>query len=113
MAQGEMETKAALSAVAAEPVPSGQYSKVTAPEPSAGALPVPESRADSAEPQPAEPQPGDLRLVIEQDEESGAFIYKTVDRRTGETLQVLPREDVLKLKHAANYDPGDVYDGLT
>lgn len=103
-----METQAALSAVAAEPAPLGQYSKVTAPEPSAGAVVVSESRADSAE-----PQPGDLRLVIEQDEESGAFIYKTVDRRTGETLQVLPREDVLKLKHAANYGPGGVYDGLT
>lgn len=103
-----METKAAQSAVAADPAPVGQYSKVTAPEPSVGAVVVSESLADSAE-----PQPGDLRLVIEQDEDSGTFIYKTVDRRTGETLQVLPREDVLKLKHAADYDPGAVYDGLT
>lgn len=103
-----METKAALSAVAADSAPSGQYPKFTAPEPSAGVVGVSEARADSAE-----PQPGDLRLVIEQDEGSGAFIYKTVDRRTGETLQILPREDVLKLKHAAGYDPGAVYDGLT
>jgi flagellar protein FlaG len=103
-----METKAALSAVQADPAPSGQYPKYSAPEPSAGAVGVPESRSDSAE-----PQPGDLRLVIEQNEETGAFIYKTVDRRTGETLQILPREEVLKLKHATAYDPGAVYDGLT
>jgi flagellar protein FlaG len=103
-----METKAALSAVAADSAPTGQYSKFNAPEPSAGVVAVSEPRADSVE-----PQPGDLRLVIEQDEDSGAFIYKTVDRRTGETLQILPREDVLKLKHAATYDPGSVYDGLT
>ncbi len=103
-----MEPKATLSAVAADPALTGQYSKVTAPEPSAGAVVVSESRADSVE-----PQPGDLRLVIEQDEDSGVFIYKTVDRRTGETLQIVPREDVLKLKHAATYDPGSVYDGLT
>jgi flagellar protein FlaG len=103
-----MEPKATLSAVAADPALAGQYPKVTAPESSAGAVVVSESRADSVE-----PQPGDLRLVIEQDEDSGVFIYKTVDRRTGETLQIVPREDVLKLKHAATYDPGSVYDGLT
>ena len=107
-AQGEMETKAALSAVPADPTPSGQYPKYSAPEPSAGAVGVSESRSDSAD-----PQPGDLRLVIEQDEDTGSFIYKTVDRRTGETLQILPREEVLKLKHATAYDPGAVYDGLT
>jgi len=103
-----METKAALSALVADQAPSGQYPKLTAPEASAGAVGVSETRSESSE-----PQPGDLRLVIEQDESSGAFIYKTVDRRTGETLQSLPREDVLKLRHAATYDPGAIYDGLT
>lgn len=103
-----METKAALSAPVADTAFTGQYSKSVAPEPSAGAVGVSEPPAASAE-----PQPGDLRLVIEQDEVSGTFIYKTVDRRTGETLQTLPREDVLRLKHAAVYDPGAVYDGLT
>ncbi|WP_425998809.1 hypothetical protein [Caulobacter sp. DWR1-3-2b1] len=103
-----METKAALSAIAADQAPAGQYLKFIAPEQSAGVVGVSEARTDSAE-----PLPGDLRLVIEQDEESGTFIYKTVDRRTGETLQILPREEVLKLKHDNTYDPGSVYDGLT
>jgi flagellar protein FlaG len=103
-----METKAALSAPIADRAPTGQYPKSTAPETTAGGIGVSESAAASAEPQPC-----DLRLVIEQDEVSGFFIYKTVDRRTGETVQSLPREDVLKLRQAAAYDPGAVYDGLT
>ncbi|WP_369827459.1 hypothetical protein [Caulobacter sp. FWC2] len=57
------------------------------------------------------PQPGDLRLVIEQDNDSGEYVYKTVDRRTGETLQQFPREQILKLREATNYASGDVYDG--
>jgi flagellar protein FlaG len=103
-----METKAALSAVQADPAPSGQYPKSSAPEPSVGAVGIFESRSDSSE-----PMPGDLRLVIEENQDTGTFIYKTVDRRTGETVQILPREEVLKLKHATAYDPGAVFDGLT
>lgn len=57
------------------------------------------------------PQPGDLRLVIEQDGDTGDYVYKTVDRRTGETLQQFPREEILKLRLATRYVSGDVYDG--
>ncbi len=103
-----MESKAALSANSIEPTPSGQLPKYTAPETSVGAVGVSDAKTDSQD-----PQPGDLRLVIEQNQETGAFLYKTVDRRTGETLQILPREEVLKLKHAQGYGPGSVYDGLT
>ncbi|WP_232792860.1 hypothetical protein [Caulobacter hibisci] len=59
------------------------------------------------------PQPGDLRLVIEEDADSGVYVYKTVDRRTGETLKQYPREDVLRFKDNASYGPGAIYDGLT
>lgn len=38
----------------------------------------------------------DLRLVIEEDASTGAYVYKTVDRRTGEVVQQIPREEVLK-----------------
>jgi flagellar protein FlaG len=55
----------------------------------------------------------DLRLVIEEDPTSGAYIYKTLDRRTGEVVQQLPREDVLKLRDAAVYVPGQVVDSTT
>ncbi len=59
------------------------------------------------------PRPGDLRLVIEQDAKTGTYIYKTVDRRTGDILQQFPREDVLRFKQAEHYGPGEVFDGLT
>ncbi|MDP1632101.1 MAG: hypothetical protein Q8L66_11855 [Caulobacter sp.] len=60
---------------------------------------------------PAAPAPNaDLRLIIEEGEVSGTFIYKTLDRRTGEVVRQLPREDVVRLKDSPNYEPGDVID---
>ena len=52
--------------------------------------------------------PADYRLVIEQDKASGTFIYKTLDRRTGEVVQQFPREEVLRLHEDPGYAPGDV-----
>lgn len=115
-----MEPKAALSAIrdfVASTAPA-----TNAPDLSEGAKVVlaPAAQAaqaaPSAEPEPPAPveggpQPGDLRLVIEQDNDSGEYVYKTVDRRTGETLQQFPREQILKLREAADYASGDVYDG--
>jgi flagellar protein FlaG len=58
-------------------------------------------------------RPGDVRLVIEEGPVRGGYVYKTVDRLTGETLQQFPREDVLRFKTAPDYDPGDVFNGLS
>jgi flagellar protein FlaG len=55
-------------------------------------------------------QNADLRLVIEEDEVSGTFVYKTLDRRTGEIVRQFPRDEVVRLKDSANYAPGDVID---
>lgn len=52
----------------------------------------------------------DLRLIIEEDEVSGTFVYKTLDRRTGEVVKQLPREEVVRLKETPDYEPGDVID---
>lgn len=48
----------------------------------------------------------DLRLVIE--EEAGTYVYKTVDRRTGDIIAQYPREDILKLREEYDYTAGDV-----
>jgi flagellar protein FlaG len=48
----------------------------------------------------------DLRLVIE--EQAGSYVYKTVDRRTGEIVAQYPREDILKLHEESDYAAGDV-----
>ena len=66
---------------------------------------------DTIAPPPEAPhQNADLRLIIEEDQVSGTFIYKTLDRRTGEVVKQLPREEVVRLKESSVYEPGDVID---
>lgn len=57
-----------------------------------------------------EPAPVDFRLVIEEDEGSGAYVYKTLDRNTGEVVNSLPREEILKLREDPSYDRGSLVD---
>jgi flagellar protein FlaG len=47
------------------------------------------------------------RLVIEEGP-SGSFIYKTLDRMTGEVVRQLPREQVVDLMSTAEYSAGSV-----
>lgn len=54
------------------------------------------------------PDPNDLRLVIEMNQETGSYVYKTVDRFTGEVLQELPRADVLKMRSGDSYATGSL-----
>jgi flagellar protein FlaG len=64
-----------------------------------------------SEPPPAQPKPDpalDLRLVIEEDQGSGSFVYKTVNRLTGEVVSSLPRAEVLRLRSEAKYAAGAV-----
>jgi flagellar protein FlaG len=50
----------------------------------------------------------DLRLIIEEDKASGTYVYKTVNRVTGEVVLQLPRDDILRMREAAEYIAGDV-----
>lgn len=74
--------------------PAPQVERVTAPRP----------------PKQAAQQNADLRLIIEEDEATGTIVYKTLDRRTGEVVRQLPREEVLRLKDEPGYAPGDLSD---
>jgi flagellar protein FlaG len=90
-----METKVAAIAPAPDPgTPRGQSSVQTAP--------------GGAAPAAAEPEPVDLRLVIEEDQATGSYVYKTINRATGEVLQQLPRAEVLKLKGELKYAAGTI-----
>lgn len=91
-----METKIA----AVQPAPDPGLSRV-ASEPPAKASPPSVATG---------PDPVDLRLVIEEDQASGSYVYKTVNRVTGEVLQQFPRDDILKLHSAAGYAAGAVID---
>ncbi|MDB5469364.1 MAG: hypothetical protein JWR84_924 [Caulobacter sp.] len=80
------------------------------PEPVASMIAQPvQPVAEPAAPTP-KGQNADLRLVIEEDEATGAFVYKTLDRRTGEIVQQLPRESVLRAMSSEDYNPGLVVD---
>ena len=52
--------------------------------------------------------PVDLRLVIEEDQATGSYVYKTINRRTGEVIQQLPRAEILRLRGEALYEAGKV-----
>jgi flagellar protein FlaG len=57
---------------------------------------------------PPPTDPADLRLVIEDDQAAGCFVYKTVDWRTGEVVAQIPREQILRMREAPAYLAGDV-----
>jgi len=52
--------------------------------------------------------PADYRLVIEEDEASGDFVYKTLNRITGEIVQQFPREEVVRLRQRDDYQAGAI-----
>ena len=87
-----METKVAAIAPASDP-PPGQVSAA----PTRASPPIPTG-----------PDPVDMRLVIEEDQASGSYVYKTINRLTGEVVQQLPRAEVLKLRQELQYTAGAV-----
>lgn len=82
-------------------------------DPSTQTPPATAAPEDRQAPRDSLSQATDLRLVIEEDETTGRFIYKTLDRRTGEVIRQLPREEVLRLKEEPGYSPGGVVDSRT
>lgn len=90
-----METK--VAAVTPAPDPAVSQAQASAPPAAASEPPV-----------QAGPDQADIRLVIEHDQASGSYVYKTIDRRTGEVLQQLPRAEVLKLHQGSSYAAGSV-----
>lgn len=91
-----MQNNAKIGAVAAYEIPS-------VPVASGGDF------SDSRAQQEAE-QAARYRLVIEEGPRSGSFIYKTMDRVTGEVVKQLPREQVVGLMQDADYNAGAVID---
>ncbi|MBB4799116.1 flagellar protein FlaG [Brevundimonas bullata] len=74
------------------------------------ALVTPEIAGQSVEPPPqrmqADNDAGRYRLTIEEGPDG--FVYKTLDRVTGEVIRQLPREDVVKMRHSPAYGPGEL-----
>ena len=90
-----MEPK--IAAVARTPDPGLAQVQASAPPAKASEPPV-----------TVGPDPLDLRLVIEEDQASGSYVYKTINRVTGEVLQQFPRADLLKLQAEGQSAAGTV-----
>jgi len=78
---------------------------------------IPSRRADG-EVQPARPAEtaqatdhADLRLIIEEADEPGRYVYTIVDRRSGRIISQLPREEVLRLREQSDYAAGTLFKG--
>ncbi|THD79953.1 MAG: hypothetical protein E7812_08535 [Phenylobacterium sp.] len=76
-----------------------------ASQPAAVATPAPAPAPAAVAAPPVSP---DLRLNIDQDPASGTFVYKFVNPTTGQVIQQIPSEDLLKLRAAAEYAAGRV-----
>ena len=67
------------------------------------AVATPSAPAVESNPEPT------YRLVIEESG-PGSFVYKTLDRVTGEVVRQIPREEVVRMMSEETYRPGDVID---
>lgn len=81
---------------------------VIALTPATGVAPSPAPPATTSNTMAIQNDAADLRLVIEEDRASGLFIYKTIDRRTGDVVQQLPREEVVRMHQAEDYTAGAI-----
>ncbi len=82
--------------------------KAPPPDPTKAPLQPIATPAKSEPPVVQGPDPVEMRLVIEKDEASGSYIYKTINRLTGEVVQQLPRAEVLRLRDTGQYAAGTV-----
>ena len=76
--------------------------------PATGVSPSPAPPAPTSDTARMQNDAADLRLVIEEDRASGMFIYKTIDRRTGDVVLQLPREDVVRMHASEAYEAGAI-----
>lgn len=78
------------------------------------ARPTPGDAGPPAAVRPAPTPPAavaaDLRLIIEPNANGQGYIYKTLDRRTGEVVQQFPRDQVVRMRDEARYRAGLVID---
>jgi flagellar protein FlaG len=100
-----MDTNAKVPPVQPVPEPAKPQTTSDAPAPDKEALP-----ASLAIP-PYISEPINFRLVIDKDPITGSFIYRTVDRVTGETVSQYPSEEIVRMRDSGAYTAGTVFKG--
>jgi flagellar protein FlaG len=49
-----------------------------------------------------------LRLTIDKDPKTGDWVYKAIDRYTGEVVRQMPRQELLDMKRSIQYEAGSL-----
>ena len=49
-----------------------------------------------------------LRLTVDKDPKTGEWIYKAINRYTGEVVRQLPRQSLLDMRKSSSYQSGSV-----
>lgn len=88
---------------------NAKVTRVSLPAVSAASSSGSDGFADSRPSQEAE-RLARYRLVIEQGGAKGVFIYKILDRETGEVVRQLPRDEVARIGDQSTYAAGAVID---
>jgi flagellar protein FlaG len=100
-----MDTNAKVPPV--QPVTEPPKSQTTTDAPS----PNQEAAAASLAIPPYIAEPINYRLEIDTDPITGSFIYRTVDRATGETVSQYPSEELVRMRDSGAYKAGTVFNG--
>ncbi|MGA9658685.1 MAG: flagellar biosynthesis protein FlaG [Asticcacaulis sp.] len=53
-------------------------------------------------------EPYQLRLTVDKDPETGQWIYRAIDRYTGEVVREMPRQELVALRQSSTYKTGSV-----
>lgn len=85
-----------INTVTAGPAASDGALNPKTPEPTREPEPGPAKLANARPPDAAPPK-SDLRLVIKRDKDNAFYVYRLVDRSTGEVVVELPRHQVSDL----------------
>ncbi|BEV12614.1 flagellar protein FlaG [Asticcacaulis sp. DW145] len=62
------------------------------------------SNHDRAQSQPAYM----LKLTIDKDPDSGEFIYRAIDRYTGEVVRQFPQKELVEMRKSISYKAGSI-----
>ena len=50
----------------------------------------------------------ELRLTVDKDPQTGSWVYKAINRYTGEVVSQLPHESVMEMQKSQQYQAGSV-----
>jgi hypothetical protein len=69
-----------------------------------------DSSGASSSGQKSTPPYYELRLTIDKDPTTGTWVYKAIDRNTGQVVSQLPQESVMEMQKSEDYQAGSIID---